>query len=122
MRTIIAGSRNIIDYSVVKNAIENSGFWITTVLSGNADGVDKLGERYANAYYIPLEVYRAEWERYGRRRAGKIRNCLMAEKADALIAVWDGESTGTKHMIEEARNRGLKVFVYIVGSLDEFIT
>ena len=36
----------------------------------------------------------------------------MAEYADALIAVWDGESRGTKNMIDEATSRNLKLFVY----------
>ena len=36
----------------------------------------------------------------------------MATKADALIAVWDGVSRGTKHMIDIAKKNGLSVFVY----------
>ena len=36
----------------------------------------------------------------------------MANYADALIAFWDGNSKGTKHMIELAKSRGLKVYVY----------
>ena len=36
----------------------------------------------------------------------------MAEYGDALIAIWDGESRGTKNMIEEATKRKLQVFVY----------
>jgi hypothetical protein len=35
----------------------------------------------------------------------------MAEYADALIAIWDGESRGTKNMIEEATKRNLSVYV-----------
>ena len=37
----------------------------------------------------------------------------MAEYADALIAVWDGESRGTMHMIDIARERGLTVAAFI---------
>ena len=33
----------------------------------------------------------------------------MAEYADALIAFWDGESRGTKNMIELAKKKGLKI-------------
>jgi len=36
----------------------------------------------------------------------------MAEYAEALIAVWDGESRGTRDMIFKASNTGLKVFIY----------
>jgi hypothetical protein len=34
----------------------------------------------------------------------------MALYADALIAVWDGESRGTKHMLDIAHREGLQVF------------
>ena len=44
--------------------------------------------------------------------AGKIRNQAMADAADALVALWDGNSGGTADMIRRARAAGLKVFVY----------
>ena len=39
----------------------------------------------------------------------------MADSADALIAIWDGKSVGTKDMIRRARKTGLTVFVSITG-------
>jgi hypothetical protein len=36
----------------------------------------------------------------------------MSEVAEALIALWDGQSRGTKHMIETARKKGLRCYVY----------
>lgn len=111
MRVIIAGSRNITDYEMVKDAIEKSEFTITTVVSGCAKGVDKLGERWAEENGIPIDHFRADWDGYG-LSAGAIRNCEMAENADALIAVWDNESKGTGHMIKQAQKKGLRVFVY----------
>jgi hypothetical protein len=39
----------------------------------------------------------------------------MAKYADALIAVWDGKSRGTKNMIDEAKKLGLKVYVKIAN-------
>jgi hypothetical protein len=53
----------------------------------------------------------ADWDRFG-RSAGPKRNKQMAEYGDALIAVWDGESRGTKTMIEFARERGLQVYIH----------
>ena len=38
----------------------------------------------------------------------------MGDYADALIVLWDGESRGTKHMIDYATKKGLKVFIYLV--------
>lgn len=111
MKVVIAGTRykdpiNKIpfdDYALVVKAIARSGFDITEEVSGDAIGVDKLGERYALASNIPVKympVTPAEWNKYG-KRAGPMRNKRMAEYADAAIIVWDGVSPGTRNMINE---------------------
>lgn len=111
MKTIIAGSRGIENYNTIAEAVNKSGFNITEVVSGTARGVDKLGEEWANKNGIPVKRFPAKWDMHG-KRAGYLRNEEMAKYADALIAVWDGKSKGTKHMIDTAKNMGLKVFMY----------
>jgi hypothetical protein len=110
MRTIVAGSRSVKDYIRVAEAIRSAPWKITEIVSGGAPGVDRLGERFARAYGIKLTVMPADWDRLG-KRAGHVRNREMAEYADALVAVWDGESRGTKGMIEAADAAGLRVHV-----------
>lgn len=110
MRTIIAGSRTINDSLLIEQAILKSGFRITEVFSGGARGVDQLGDAWARRNGVPVRRFPADWERYG-KRAGFLRNEEMADRAEGLIAVWDGRSPGTKHMIEIAKRRGLKVFI-----------
>ena len=83
------------------------------IVSGNAKGVDKLGEELAVFLKLPLRLFVANWKVYG-KKAGYLRNIEMADYADALIAVWDGKSKGTKHMIDIAKKKGLKVYVYEV--------
>jgi hypothetical protein len=111
MKTIIAGSRSINDYKVVKKAIVESGFQITEVVSGGAKGVDRLGERWARENRIPIQTFLPDWIRQG-KSAGIIRNIDMAGYADALIAIWDGVSKGTAQMIESAKLRGLKIYIH----------
>lgn len=117
MKTIIAGSRTIDDpmftSGVVTNILEaNPWFKITEIVSGGARGVDQHGELLAPFLNVPVKRFPADWHEYG-KLAGRYRNEQMAKYADALIAVWDGKSTGTKHMIETAMYRGLWVKVYI---------
>lgn len=113
MRTIIAGSRTIKDIGFVYKAALNCGFDITEIISGGARGIDKLGEEIARRSSIPCKVFPANWDLHG-KSAGYKRNVEMAEYADALIAIWDGHSRGTKHMIDIATAKGLLVYVEIV--------
>ena len=110
MRVIIAGGREIHNYQLLLDAVQEANLDITTVVSGGAKGADALGERYAEEMNLALNVYPANWTKY-RRAAGPIRNRKMAENADALIALWDGKSHGTKNMIETATKLGLVVYV-----------
>ena len=45
-----------------------------------------------------------------------IRNAEMADYADALFAVWDGKSKGTKQMIDNAKKKELSVIVVVINS------
>jgi hypothetical protein len=112
VRTIIAGSRSCYDYDALCHAMTTCGWLPTVVLSGAARGVDTLGERWARQAGVALERYPAAWSRYG-KPAGHIRNEEMAERADGLVALWDGASRGTRHMIETAYRRGLHCHVLI---------
>lgn len=114
MITIIAGSRGINDISIVEQAIATSGFTITKVVSGTAKGVDKLGEVWAIKNDILVELMPADWDKYG-KSAGYRHNLAMSEVSEALIAIWDGHSKGTKHMIDIARLKKLHIFVFTVN-------
>lgn len=110
MRVIIAGSRDVNDYWLLEQTIRESGFEISSVVSGGAAGVDALGERYAKMHNVTVDVYPADWREFG-KAAGPIRNQKMAENADALIAIRKDLSRGTTDMINRAKEKGLKVFV-----------
>jgi len=109
MKIIIAGSRNFNDYNLLKSSCDNllTQFTNIEIVSGTARGADKLGERYAREKGYSIKQFPANWN-LG-KSAGYIRNDEMAQYADMLIAFWDGTSKGTKHMIDLANKRGIKV-------------
>jgi len=119
--TIIAGSRICTSYYELLDAIEAVAWSPTKVISGTAQGADQLGEKWALDNNIPLERYPANWDKHG-RSAGYKRNVLMAANAQALIALWDGESRGTKHMIDIALKSLLSVFVWKVPKTKTYKT
>lgn len=105
MKLVIAGSRGIRQHKYLNRLIDNLvkfGFDpldITEIVSGTADGSDKLGEAFAIANDIPLKKMPADWNKG--KGAGHIRNREMAEYCDAALILWDGTSPGTKGMIKE---------------------
>jgi hypothetical protein len=114
-KVIIAGSRGFSNYKLLKEKCneylrEKRKNYSIIVVSGHARGADLLGEKYAQDEGFPLEIFPANWNKFG-KSAGFRRNEQMAEVADALIAFWDGKSHGTKHMIEIMENKKLLVKV-----------
>lgn len=85
------------------------------IVSGCAAGIDSLGREWAAEWWIPVVFFYPEWELYG-KAAGPIRNQQMAEYADALLAVWDGKSRGTKDMIDKMTKMGKPVYVHRYGT------
>lgn len=113
MKVIIAGGREFNDYKALKvycdGILQNQSE--VEIVSGGARGADALGEQYAKERGYPVKLFPADWDQYG-KRAGFLRNEQMSEYADALIAFWDGASKGTGHMINLAKERGLKIRIY----------
>lgn len=109
-KVIIAGGRDFNDYGLLEKYCDKilSNVSDVEIVSGNAKGADLLGELYAKNKGIPIKIFPADWDKNG-KRAGYMRNIDMASYADALIAFWDGKSLGTKHMIDYAKSKGLKV-------------
>lgn len=116
MKLLIAGSRGITHPFAVVNAIEHfigslDPAEITEIVHGGARGVDTLAQHYADLYKLPCKVFLPDWARYF-KAAGFVRNAEMGDYADALLAVWDGKSGGTRDMIEGMQSLNKPCFVY----------
>lgn len=145
MRVIIAGGRNFDDFDFLFYVLVSefteltqkgilSGDVMTDVqnieiVSGKADGADKLGEKFAEFFDIKVKPFPADWDNLDvdpcvvkhnnngkpyNALAGYIRNKQMLDYAleeenGLLVAFWDGKSKGTKSMIELAEKAGLRV-------------
>ena len=115
-RIIIAGGRDFDDYSllqskclpIIERQMVNHD---VIIMSAHAKGADLLGEMFAEEHGLKLKVYPADWKAHY-RSAGFRRNEQMGDIANGLIAFWDGESHGTKHMIEYARSKEVDVNVF----------
>jgi hypothetical protein len=119
-RVIVAGSRTFNDYALMRRELDAIFSELDArpiIVSGGAKGADMLGERYAKEhglFVIQVPAPYHLWDSLG-RGAGLTRNAIMADIATHLVAFWDGQSRGTKHMIGIARARGLEVKVVRYG-------
>ena len=112
MKMLIAGSRSIgydrtikdvmYDYDEQIIHILDSLYAVwkpTLVISGNAMGVDEIGECWARNNGIELKIFKPDWEKYG-KSAGMRRNEEMVSYCDKAIIFWDGLSKGSKNTID----------------------
>jgi hypothetical protein len=115
MKVIIAGSRCICNETAVVSALNHNPYDITEVVSGHAAGIDQIGEMWARSKGHPVTTFTPDYNDGNQRRAPLLRNTAMAKYADALIAIWDGQSRGTKHMIGEMKKLNKPYTVYIIN-------
>ena len=117
MKIVIAGSRTVRDENQVRSRIHHilSELDIepSEIVSGKAIGPDTIGETYAMMFNIPIKEMPANWNKHG-KAAGPIRNKQMAEYTDMAIVFWDGESAGSKNMINEMSKQKKLCIVEII--------
>ena len=106
MKLAIIGSRGL--------HIENLEAYIPEgvdeIVSGGARGVDRDAEKYAEKMGIKLTVFLPQYERY-RGGAPHIRNKLIVDYADEVLAFWDGCSRGTAEVINYCHEKHKKITV-----------
>lgn len=118
-RVIVAGSRSFDDFDLMTRKLDALLASLprpVEIVSGTARGADRMGEAYAKAHQWPCSRHPAQWDLYGKKVAGHIRNQHMAWYASHLVAFHDGQSTGTRNMIATARADGLATRVVLFAS------
>lgn len=115
MNIAVVGSRTFNDYKKMKEVLSSYTDKNTTIVSGGARGADRLAEKYAEEKNLPTKIFIPDWDGLG-KKAGFIRNEIIVENSDMVIAFWDGQSRGTKHTIELAKKMNKKVVVFIYAN------
>lgn len=108
LRYGIIGSRTFFDYDLLKNVLQKH--YISQIVSGGARGADSLAIRYAIEASIPYIEFIPDYKKY-RKKAPFVRNKLIVNASDIIIAFWDGKSTGTKHSLDYAKKLAIKSIV-----------
>lgn len=93
MRVAVVGSINYPDLEEVRKYVRSLPKG-TVVVSGGAHGVDSAAKDEADMLGMETRIFPADWDKYG-RAAGPIRNKLIVNNADVVVAFWDTNSRGT---------------------------
>lgn len=107
-RVIIAGGRDFEDFrylcKVCMHMLQNKSEVV--VVSGTANGADKLGEKFAKFMGYEIKEFPANWEE-------------MINYSDASIIFWDKNDGETKKFIELVEKSNLKNKVYYYNNDDK---
>lgn len=110
MKVAVIGSRDYAKLHLVRKLVETLPS-NCILISGGARGVDTVAEEVAKARGLTVQVFPAEWRKYG-RGAGIKRNRDIILHADVVLAFWNGNSPGTEHSIQLAKSLGKPVQVF----------
>lgn len=126
MKILVCGSRTFTDRELFNNTLDsiNEKTPIKDIIHGNARGADVMSWSWilknnhgrTGDDALGCMAYNPAWDKHG-KSAGIIRNQEMLDKGkpDMVVAFWDGESRGTKHMIDIAQKANIPVEVINVG-------
>ena len=111
MKIAMSGSRDFTDQNTIDEVLDKYKDVCTLIISGGAIGVDTLSEVWAQKNKIKTEIIKPNYTKYPNKSAPIIRNKIIIDKADMLIAFWNKVSKGTKSTIDFAIKKGIETII-----------
>lgn len=118
MRVAVVGSRGFANLDLVRKYIRGLPK-DDTIISGGAEGVDTVAVEAAKARGMWTKTIPADWKQYG-NKAGAIRNQLLVNEADCVVAFWDKVSKGTKITIDMAYKAKKPTYIFMEDGRELF--
>ena len=109
MKVAVIGSRTITNADIGRFIPPDTEL----IISGGAVGIDTLAEKYADKKGIKKKILFPDYELYG-KSAPLIRDRMIVDLADLVIAIWDGSSPGTEYTISYAKRMGVPIEIYMM--------
>lgn len=114
-KLIIAGGRDFNDEALMRDRLQEMANQqiideTTELVCGMTKGADIMGQHLFKQNGMTVHEFIPDWDGLG-KRAGFVRNAEMGDAADLALIFWDGQSRGTKHMIEYMEKLGKPVYL-----------
>ena len=116
LHIMICGSRNNINRDLVRADLYSiiSRYKNAIFHLGGAGGVDLIAEEYCESLGVKYILHYPDYNRYG-RPAPLVRNDEMINCSDRVFAFWNGESSGTKYVINKCLENDVPLVVFYEG-------
>ena len=108
IKLLVVGSRNIKSFDLDGHIPPDTEL----IISGGANGIDSIAEKYADEHKISKLIIRPRYEIYGKAAPIK-RNEAMVDLSDAVLVIWDGRSRGTRHTADYAKKKSKPITIII---------
>ena len=112
MKLLIVGSRSIKTFDLSEYVSSD----IDVIISGGADGIDSVAEKYADEKRLSKIIIRPRYDLYGRAAPIK-RNEIMVDMADQVLVIWDGVSKGAKYTASYAKKKNKPVNIVMINEI-----
>lgn len=117
MKTLIVGSKIVVEYDDLVNAIKYAPFQPTKIISTSNRWGDQLGERYARENNLPISYFNIPI--YFPPNVEIVHQLYeMLSFIDALIILWAGMSIDTQMIARIAYEKKIKTSIWYVKALD----
>lgn len=109
MKVAIIGSRSLEITNIGKYLPEG----VTEIVSGGAKGVDRCAEEYAKVHGIKFTLFPTDYDKYGKSAPLK-KNMQIIDYSDLVIAFWEGNSKGSKYIIENCKKKNKPIQIILM--------
>jgi hypothetical protein len=116
MRVAVIGSRSAGNETLAM-ILRELPAGCSEIISGGAKGVDFFAKKAAGRLGLKYTCIRPRYQKYG-RAAPLYRNNAIIEKADFVIAFWDGRSKGTRQAIACCISRRKPFRIFLINMRD----
>ncbi|NQV16963.1 MAG: DUF2493 domain-containing protein [Armatimonadetes bacterium] len=109
MKLAVIGLKEFSDYEKLKSTLDKIEE-ISQIISGGAPGTDTLAKKYAQENDIAFLEFPPGFHKYG-KDAKHIRDKLIVENCDKIIAFYDGKCEGTKYTLDYGKKLGKQIII-----------